>query len=119
MAFFISKDLEGRVDENSLLDDMQNKDLLKEFIFQAGRIICQITEIKFFNNDIFDYAEIECECNIHAIDYLAFSKESGKIYFKNNVVEVSELKIIKILKKDSDIYNIRFSGSIPRGKINV
>ena len=119
MAFFVSKDLESRVDETSLLKDIKKEEPVKEFVFQVGKIECQITEIKFFNNDIFDYAEIECECNIYAVDYLAFSKESGKIYFKNNAIEISDLQIIKILKKESDIYNVRLNGSISRGKINV
>jgi hypothetical protein len=119
MAFFVSKDLEGRVDENSLIPNSSVERISKEFVLQVDEVEFQIIEIKFFNNDIFDYAEIECECNIYAVDYLAFSKESGKIYFKNNTIEISDLQIIKILKKDNDIYSIRVNGSIPRGKINV
>ena len=122
MAFFVSEDLKNRVDENSLLEDVQKEDRLKEFSFQVGRIVCQILEVNFINDNDFgiDSVELECECNIHSIDHLISTDIPGKIFFKNNTIEVSDLKIIKILKKDSDIYIIRLNGYIPRGnKINV
>jgi len=119
MAFFVSKDLEGRVDENSLIEAEDRHDSLKEFVFEIDEISCQITKIKFFNNNDHDYAEIECECNIHAVDQLAFSSNTGIVFFKNKSIEVHTLKIVKILKKDSDNYTISVNGIIPRGKINV
>ena len=122
MAFFVSKDLEGRVDENSLLEDTHSENIMKEFVFQVEKVVCQILEVNFINDSELGISsvELECECNIHSIDHLIVTDLSGKIFFKNNTIEVSDLKIIKILKKDSDIYIIRLNGYIPRGnKINV
>ena len=119
MAFFASKDLEGRVDESSLIDDSYTKNILKEFVLEVGEVVCQIIEINFLENDIFPYAEIKCEGNIHAVDQLMFSNNNGSVYFKNKLIEIDSFRIVKILKKDNDTYIISLNGRISRGQTNV
>ena len=116
MAFFVSKDLEGRVDESSLIEISDPKKELKEFVLEVDEITCDVIEVNFLTHNIMS---IKCEGNIHAVDKLAFSNSKCKIYFKNKSIEIDTFKIVNILKKDNDTYIISVSGIIPRGKINV
>ena len=94
MAFFASKDLEGRVDESSLIDDSYTKNILKEFVLEVGEVVCQIIEINFLENSALHYAEIKCEGNIHAVDQLTCSNIDGCVYFKNKSIEIDSLHIV-------------------------
>jgi hypothetical protein len=116
MAFFVSKDLEGRVDESSLIEISDPKKELKEFVLEVDKITCKVIEVNFWTRNIMS---IKCEGNIHAVDKLTFSNSKCKVYFKNKSIEIDTFKIVNILKKDNDTYIISISGIIPRGKINV
>ena len=112
MSFFISKDLEGKVDENCLLQNKEAK-VTNEFCLIFKEMTCQVSEIKFNydNNKL----KIQLNCNIHAVDELCKTNLNCTLIFKNNIFQVFDIKIDKILKKDRDNYTVDICARYTRG----
>ena len=102
MSFFVSKSLEGHVDENCLIKNKEKNDK-KEFVLVISELTCHVLEVDFKE---VNKAIITCKVNIHAIDRIFNNYLSGQLIFKNSSISVFDLKIHKILKKESDSYII-------------
>ncbi len=104
MSFFVSKSLEGHVDENCLMPNQKSTDG-KEFVLVLEELECKIVNLKFKSDTI----SINCEANIHVVDNIFLKSLQGYIRFKKHKILVYDFKIDEILKKDSDSYNITIS----------
>ena len=112
MSFYISKDLEGKVDENCLLQNKESN-LTNEFCLIFKEMTCQISEIKF--NYCGDVLNIKFNCNIYTIDELCKKNLNCTLIFKNKQFQVFDIKIDKILKKDRDNYTVDICARYSRG----
>ena len=106
MPFFISKDLEDRVNEDCLIED-NNSNTLKEFILELKdenkNYLLDIETLKFLkSNDI----SITCFSNINLVEFLLTCNFSSKVLFKNMSYILSNVKIVEINKELNDIYRI-------------
>jgi len=108
MSFFVSKSLEGQVDENCLMPDQKSSDK-KEFVLFLKQLECKIINLKFENNPDINRVSIKCEANIHIVDNIFSKNLQGFIMLKENKILVYDFEIDEILKKDSDSYNITIS----------
>ena len=108
MSFFVSKSLEGKVDENCLIPSEENDTLHKEFVLEIDKFTCCIRDIEFSSNLPNSgtlVLKTNFDCNIHTIDYLVSNfKCKAKIRFKKSVLFIKEFKIENIFKKDGDNY---------------
>jgi len=107
MAFFVSKDLEDRVNEDCLITDSSIDSNLKEFILELrgeNKIYSlDVRTLKFSNShDML----ITCFSNIKLVEFLLTHNFSSKILFKNMSYELSNIKIVEINKELNDIYRI-------------
>ena len=102
MSFFVSKSLEGHVDENCLIKHKEKNDK-KEFVLVTDKLTCHVLEINFKESN---QAIIKCKGNIHVIDTMFNNCLNGQLIFKNSSIPVFDLKIHEILKKESDSYII-------------
>lgn len=107
MSFFVSKSLEGHVDENCLMPNQKSTNE-KEFVLVLEKTKCKIINLKFKNDEI-KSVDIKCEANIHFVDSIFSKSLQGFIRFKTNKILVYDFEIDEILKKDSDSYNITIS----------
>ena len=107
MSFFVSKALEGKVDENCLIPSEESDTLNKEFVLEIEEtpLVCCIRELSFVANQEQRSLVASIDCNIHAIDFLFTNPGSqARIRFKNSALLVEEIKIDNIFKKDGDNY---------------
>ena len=111
MTFFISKDLEGKVDENCLNNDYQNEKL--KFVFLFKNTVCNLSEVNFETIDsIIKTICFKFECNIHVLDKLFNDyHDVGEIVFKESRLSLSNISIEKIFKKQNDIYTLEASAT--------
>ena len=113
MSFFISKDLEGKVDENCLIknNDPENEKL--KFVFLFNNTTCNLTEVGFGSIDsLIKTVSFKFECNIHILDKLFNDyHDVGKIVFKDSRLSLSNITIEKIFKKQNDIYTLEASAT--------
>ena len=120
MSFFVSKEIEGKVDEKCLVTNQPTEDIQKNFYFSAHGLTCSLKSIEFYDKNNF---QIECESNIHFIDKINQGQNTdcvGKIVFKSSVISAEHVNIEKIIRGDSDNYIVTLSGYIrKRGKSNV
>jgi len=122
MAFFVSKDLEDRVDEECLIEDNTRLESnLKEFVLELKteneNYSLDVKALKFLKSD---YVSVACFSNINLVEFLLTCNFSSKILFKNMSFELSNVNIIEINKEVNDIYRIDVHAMISqRGLKNV
>ena len=120
MSFFVSKEIEDKVDEKCLVTNHPSEDIQKHFYFSALGLSCNLKSIEFYPENNF---KIECESNIQFIDRLNQSQtieRAGELIFKSSAMSVERVQIEKIIRGDSDNYIVTLSGYIrKRGKSNV
>ena len=110
MSFFVSKDLEGLVDENCLIPSEESDTLNKEFILEFDKYVCYIKELNFKKSDLKPKLEISFNCNVHTVDVL-FKKLGGSasVRIKNTILSVEDLTIDNIFKEEDDNYIVRLT----------
>ena len=121
MAFFVSKDLEDRVNEDCLIEDGSIASSLKEFVLELKAenksYLLDIVNLKFLKANT---TSIVCFSNINLVEFLLTCNFSSKILFKNMSFELSNVNIIEINKEVNDIYRIDVHAMISqRGLKNV
>jgi len=120
MSFFVSKEIEDKVDEKCLVTNQPSEDIQKHFYFSALGLTCNLKSIEFHPEGSF---QIECESNIQFIDRLnqcRVNERVGELIFKSSAMRVERVEIEKIIRGDSDNYIVTLSGYIrKRGKSNV
>jgi len=113
MSFFVSKDLEGKIDESCLVPHEETP-LSQEFVFKFDNNICDLIEIDL--NDVVKVINFSFESNIHVLDNLFSNNiDKAKIIFKNTYLDLTQVKIEKIFKRESDIYILEVSANYHRG----
>lgn len=114
MSFFVSKDLEGKIDENCLIPNESIK-TEREFVFIFKDSYCNIVEANF-ENGLINIIKFKFDANIHVLDNLFEDYENkGKIIFKKSYFDLQDIQIEKIFKKESDNYILEASAVYHRG----
>ena len=115
MSFFVSKELENRVDENCLLEEPKKS----VFALSHDNSDFNIEEIVFDREGTDLSATISFITNLSKITGLVFEDCSLEIKLSNRNVKVDSHKIIKLKRNAEDSYLLTMRCKIEKGFTNV
>ena len=115
MSFFVSKELEQRVDENCLLDEPQKS----TFTLSCNNSDFNIEEIIFQKSDNTLFATVSVMASLSSITSLIFEDCCVEIKLVNKKVKVARHKIIKLKRHAEDNYLLAMTCILEKGFVNV
>lgn len=115
MSFFVSKELEQRVDENCLLEEPQKS----VFSLTCDSADYNIEEIIFQKKNDSLFATVSVITNLGQISNLIFEESQLSVKLFNRKVKVSSHKIIKLKRNAEDNYLLVMTCKLEKGFVNV